>query len=329
MTRLLRVCVIALPLATLSAAPAFADVKTRNHTQIKFEGMLGRMVGMFAGKAAKEGIDSTAAVKGDRKATVTGTTERIVDLAEEKVYDIDLSKKTYTVTTFEELRRRMREAEEKAKKDAEKQQPSEKQPQEKPAKEVEVDFDVKETGQKKQVAGYDTHESVVTVTVREKGKTLEEGGGLVMTSNIWLGPQVPQMKEIAEFEMRYWKQLQGPDAMAMSADQMAAVMAMYPMMKNAMERMQKEGTKLQGTPLETTTTFEGVKSKEQLTQEQSSSSSSSGGGLSGMLARKMMKKDDAPKERATIFTMHNEVLEISTTVDPADLAVPADFKEKK
>ena len=48
-----------------------------------------------------------------------------------------------------------------------------------------------------------------------------------------------------------------------------------------------------------------------------------------MLARKMMKKDDAPKERATIFTMHNEVLEISTTVAPADLAVPADFKEKK
>jgi hypothetical protein len=115
----------------------------------------------------------------------------------------------------------------------------------------------------------------------------------------------------------------------MSADQMAAVMAMYPMMKNAMERMQKEGTKLQGTPLETTTTFEGVKSKEQLTQEQSSSSSSSGGGLSGMLARKMIKKDDAPKERATIFTMHNEVLEISTTVAPADLAVPGDFKEKK
>ena len=94
----------------LSAAPAFADVKTRNHTQIKFEGMLGRMVGMFGGKAAKEGIDSTAAVKGNRKATMTDTTERIVDLAEEKVYDIDLKKKTYTVTTFEELRRRMREA---------------------------------------------------------------------------------------------------------------------------------------------------------------------------------------------------------------------------
>jgi hypothetical protein len=329
MTRLLKVCAIALPIALLSVAPASADVKTRNHTQVKFEGMLGRMVGMFGGKAAKEGIDSTTAVKGDRKATVTGNTERIVDLAEEKVYDIDLNKKSYTVTTFDELRRRMREAEEKAKKDAEKQEPSQEKPsQEKPAKEVEIDFDVKETGQKKQIAGYDAHESVMTITVREKGKTLEQGGGLVMTSNIFLGPQVPQMKEIADFEMRYWQKLQGPEATAISADQMAAVMAMYPMMKSAMERMAKEGSKLQGTPLETTTTFEGVKSQDQLTQEQSSSQSS-GGGISGMLARKMMKKDEAPKARATIFTMHNEVLEIATSVAPADLAVPADFKEKK
>ena len=49
----------------------------------------------------------------------------------------------------------------------------------------------------------------MTITVREKGKTLEDSGGLVMTADMWLGPQIPAMKEIAEFEMRYWKQLQG------------------------------------------------------------------------------------------------------------------------
>jgi hypothetical protein len=148
-----------------------------------------------------------------------------------------------------------------------------------------------------------------------------------MTSNVWLGPQIPQLKEAADFELRYWKQLQGPDATAMSAEQMAAVMAMYPMVKNAMERMQKEGTKLQGTPLETTTVFEGVKSQEQLTQAQQQSGSS-GGGLSGMLARKMMKKEE-PKARATIFTMHHEVLEVSTSVAASDLAIPPDFKQKQ
>jgi hypothetical protein len=330
MKRLFRICAIALPLAAFLAAPVAADVKTRDRSQIKFEGMLGRMVGMFGGKAAKEGVESSTAVKGNRKATMSDTTGRIVDLSEEKVYDLDVRKKTYTVTTFDELRQRMREAEEKAKKDAEKaekEQPGERQ-QEKPEKEIEVDFDVKETGQKKQIAGYDTHESVVTITVREKGKTLEESGGLVMTSNIFLGPQIPQMKEVAEFELRYWKQLQGPDAAAMSAEQMAAVLAMYPMVKTAMERMQKEGSKLQGTPLETTTVFEGVKSKEQLTQAQQSSSSGGSGGIGGMLARKMMKKEE-PKARATIFTMHNEVIEVATSVAAADLTIPADFKEKK
>jgi hypothetical protein len=324
MTRVFRVFAVALPLVAFAAAPVGADVKTRERTQVKFEGMLGRMVGMFGGKAAKEGIESSTGVKGNRKATMSDVTGRIVDLSEEKVYDLDVHKKTYTVTTFDELRRRMREAEEKAKQDAEKQQPGEKQPQ-KPEKELEVDFDVKETGQKKQIAGYDTHESVITITVREKGKTLEEGGGLVMTSNVWLGPQVPQMKELAEFEMRYWKQLQGPDAAAMSAEQMAAVLAMYPMVKNAMERMAKEGSKLEGTPFETTTVFEGVKSPEQVSQQQQQSS---GGGISGMLARKMIKKDE-PKPRATIFTMHNETLEVATSVSAADLAIPPDFKEKK
>ena len=55
----------------LTAGSASADVKTREKGQVKFEGMLGRMVGMFGGKAAKEGIVTTNAVKGDRKADTT------------------------------------------------------------------------------------------------------------------------------------------------------------------------------------------------------------------------------------------------------------------
>ena len=41
----------------------------------------------------------------------------------------------------------------------------------------------------------------------------------------------------------------------------------------------------------------------------------------------MMKKDDKP--RATIFTVTAETLEISTTVSPADLDIPAGFKQNK
>jgi hypothetical protein len=328
MKGLIRTTIVALALGAV-AAPAFAEVKTRDKTQVKFEGMLGRMFNLFGGKSAKEGVEGRTAVKGNRKATLTDSGGTIIDLSEEKVYDLDMKKKQYTVTTFEELRRRMREAEERARKEADKEQPSEKGEPQKPNKEYEVDFDVKDTGQKKQIAGYDTKNTVVTITVREKGKTLEEAGGIVMTNDMWLGPKVPQMKELADFDLRYWKQLQGPQAVSVSAEQMAAVLATFPLVSKAMERMQKDGDKLAGTPLDTTTTFESVKSKDQLTAaQQQSSSSGGGGGIGGLLAKKIIKKEE-PKARSTIFTTHHEVLEIATTVTPADLAIPADFKEKK
>ena len=325
MKRVKRICAVALPIVALATAPLFAEVKTKDKSQFKLEGMLGRVVNFIGGKAAKEGVVGTSAVKGNRKATMNESTGQIIDLSEEKIYDLDVKKKTYTVTTFEELRRRMREEEEKAKKEVDKEQPGERQ-EEKPAKELEVDFDVKETGQKKQIAGYDTHEAIITVTVREKGKTLEEGGGLVMTTNSWLGPVIPEMKELTDFDIRYAKQLAGPEAVA-SAQQLAAAFAAFPMMKNAMAKMQQEGSKLQGTPLETTTVFESVKSKEQMAEMQQQQQSS-GGGIGGMLARKIAKKEE-PKARATIVTLHNEYLEVSKSVAASDVALPADFKEKK
>jgi len=329
MKRLVRIAVVLCAIGAL-AAPAFAEVKTRDKTQVKFEGMLGRMLSLFGGKAAKEGIESRTAVKGNRKATMSENTGQIIDLGEEKIYDLDLKKKQVTVTTFEEIRRRMREAEERAKKEAEKEQPAEKpsEPQ-KPTKEYEFDFDVKETGQKKQIAGYEARNVVATVTVREKGKKLEESGGMVMTNDMWLGPQVPQMKEVADFDMRYWKQLQGPQAAEISAEQMATVLAMFPLVGKAMERMQKDGDKMSGTPLDTTTVFESVLSKDQLTQAQAQSQQSSGGGgIGGLLAKKIVKKEE-PKQRSTVLTLHHEILEIAMTVAATDLAVPADFKEKK
>src|SRR5258708_3863308 len=214
MKRLARIAMVALPLMTLAAVPAYADVKTRDRSNIKFEGMLGRMFNLFGGKAAKEGVEGLTAVKGSRKATINDSTGHIVHLSEEKVYDPDMKKKT--------------------------------------------------------------------------------------------------------------------EAAAMSARQMAAVLAMFRLVGKAMARMQKDGDKLTGTPLDTTTTFESVMSKDQLTQAQASSSSSgsSGGGIGGLLAKKIMKKEE-PKARSTIFTMHHEVLEVSTSVVPPDVAIPADFKEKR
>ena len=166
----------------------------------------------------------------------------------------------------------------------------------------------------------------MTVTVREKGKTLEEGGGLVTTSDVWMGPEIPAMKELQDFERRYWEQLAGPQVAAISAQQMAALVAMFPQVKQAMERLQKEGTSAEGTPLQTRTTIEAVKSKEQMAAQAEQSNSGGGGGLGGMLARRVMKKDP-PKQRALVMTLDSEVQEVSTTVG-TELDIPAGFKQK-
>ena len=159
------------------------------------------------GRHAK-GSASSVAVKGDRLATLHDTTGQIIDLAEEKIYDIDMKAKSYRVTTFADLRRRMEEAQRKAQEErarAEKpaEKPQEPAPRDPKQPEVEVDFQLKETGQKKTVNGFDTREIVMTITLREKGKTLEQAGGLVLTSDMWMAPKVAGMNEIAEFYLRY------------------------------------------------------------------------------------------------------------------------------
>ena len=191
MTRQLSVSVLVLIVA-LAAVPAQAEVKKEERNQVSFAGMLGKVFNLFGGKSAKEGVVSTVAVSGDRKMTMTGeNTGQIVDLREEKIYDLDIRRKTYKVTTFEEIRRQMREAEARARESASRE-PGSEQPSKNDGKEMEVDFDVKNTGQTKTINGFDTRQVIATITVREKGKKIEDSGGIVMTVDSWLSKSAPR-----------------------------------------------------------------------------------------------------------------------------------------
>ena len=317
-------------LISVSSYHVAADVRTQQKTQVQFAGMLGRMMNLFGGKAAREGITSSVAVKGDRKVTSTDNTSQIIDLAEEKVYDIDLRRKSYKVTTFAELRRQMEEAQRKAAENARKNdEPTEPRQTSGKEAEVEVDFAVKNTGATKAIHGFDTRQSIVSVTVREKGKTLEQGGGMVLTSDMWLAPDQPAMKEVAEFDRRHAQKLYG-GLIGVSADQMAAAVALYPMLRQAITRMNAEGSKVEGTAILTTLTFDAVKSADQQATEAQPEAKPSGlGGVLGGLAKRVRKNDDAAKPRTTFMTSTVEVLSMSPTVTAADVAIPEGFKESK
>jgi len=325
-------------LLVLAASPALrADVRSEEKSKLEFAGMLGRMVNLFGGKGAKEGTVSTVAVKGNRKATFNDTTGQIVDLGEEKIYELDMKKKTYKVATFAELRRRMEEAKAKAEQNAQKEQAREKTAEPAPKENnVEIDFDVKDTGQKKVVNGFDAHQVVMTITVREKGKTLEENGGLVLTADEWMVPRIPAMKEVADFDIRYAQKLYGPMISGASAQDMAAAAALYPMMAPAIAKMRAEGVKMDGTPVMTVLTFDAVQSAEQAAAEQKESKPSASGGLGGiaggLMRRAAQKKSDGDqnqKGRTKVMSSTTEILKVVTDVSAADVAVPAGFKENK
>lgn len=340
-----RTCVaaaaLAVSLTVISVVSLHADVRADQKTKFQLGGVLGKVVNIFGGKGAREGVESTVAVKGSRKSTITGSSGQIIDLSEEKIYDLDLKKKTYKVTTFDELRRQMDEARRRAEEDAKKEQARESNEQntsearDPNQKEFEVDFDVKNTGAMKAINGFNTHQAVITVTVREKGKTLEQSGGLVLTTDLWLAPRIAAMDEVQEFDLKYAQKLYGPMVAGASPQDMAAALAMYPQIKPALEKMAAEASKVEGTAILTTITMDAVKSADQIAQEQQQSQADSPsnargvGALVGGLARRASRKEEAPQSRATFLTTTNEVLKVTTDVSADDLAIPAGFKESK
>ena len=337
----MRICAASIVgVALLSPVLVRADVKTQERTQVKFEGALGRVVNIFGGRTARDGVVSIVALKGDRMLSTTGDTGEIVDLAEEKVYNLDLKDKTYTVITFAEMRRQMQEAMAKAEKDAAAAkpapEPAEKpeKPSGEPQKEYEVDFTITSGAGARQVAGHDTKESVATVTVREKGRTLQEGGGLVLETHMWLAPKVPALQDLTTFRMRYAEKVYGP-ALTQATPSMTQAMAMYPQMKDAMAKLAEEGKKLDGTPLLTEMVFQVAAPPESASAkaEPKPEPAPGLGGLLGGLGR-LRKKNDQPAAagvpgRITVLTATTETLQITPSATDADVALPAGLKLKQ
>jgi hypothetical protein len=311
-----------------------ADVEVKNKNQIKFSGFMGKMFGMFGGKAAKEGVVTTEVVAGNRKLSRSEDVGDIIDLDEEKIYQVDWKKKRYEVMTFDEMREQMKKAADQMKGMSGESKEEPRGTEEEPA--WEVDVKLEKTGNTRNINGFDTREVVMTITSRQKGKTLEEGGGMVMTSNVWLTDKVPGAGEINEFNRRYAEKLFGTAA-ASADQQMAAMAAIYPGMQSLLGKFRDEEVNMDGTPVLTTMTVEAVASKEdaEKVKQQEEEAPTSIGGMFGGLSKKFGKKEKSDDKgeaktpgRSTVMTLNGELLSVTTSVSADAVAIPAGFKEK-
>jgi hypothetical protein len=320
--RLMPVAVIVSALVT--AASLAADVKTREKTGTKLEGPLGVAAGLFGG-GAKE-ITSTVVVRGNRKLTMNDLTGRIIDLAEEKVYDLDIKKKEYKVSTFAEIKAKILKDQEEARK----RMPATADRPQQGTSEAQYEYDVakKETGEHRVIAGHDAKEIITTVVAHLKGKTVEESGGYILTTDQWTSPRIAALEEISQFDLRYSKAIYG-EAMLFDPQQMAQMSAMFSAFGTMAARSATETGRL-GTPVLTTTVFETVKSNDEMKssgQQGQGDQEKKPSGLGGLFGK--MGGKSAPEQKTKIMTMQREMISIDAAALDADVAIPVGFKEKR
>ncbi|MEO6260845.1 MAG: hypothetical protein ABIP63_10860 [Thermoanaerobaculia bacterium] len=327
----------------LSASVCLANATVEQKTQFHFSGPLGGMINVFS-RSAREGVTSNTSINGNRKLTRTGDHGEIVDLDQEKVYMLDFDRQTYTVKTFAEMRREWEEQQERARKSARdrKEKKSEKADKNE-GPEYEVEFDIKSTGKKQVVNGWNTHEEVMTVTVHEKGKTLAKGGGFILSSDLWMGPRVPAFRELADFDRRFASKLYG-SAFNTDMRQMAMAAAMTPAFGRAMKVMAEHRASFDGTPIRTAMTFVTVAGTDAPKQEETAERESSPGSVSsaviGGLFNKMKKRNEErkrenneestpqPEGRSELFSSTSELLKASSAASAAEVALPAGFRQR-
>ena len=247
---------------------SFADASYQETSQITGGTMVDQLKSIsFLGKTMNNLFAPTntlTMVHGNQKAVVRKESTEITDLDRETVTNIDTVHKTYTVVTFAQMRqaianmpKQMEQAQ------AQMKQAQAEQPQQ-PKTDLKTSFDVsaKNTGVTKEVNGLTAQEQVVTMQMHitdPNAPPTEAVNSMtyVVTTDAWIAPDPPEVKEIQDFDLRMGQKLMaGMDLSAFKAQMgqmsqnnagMAQLFGGKPGSAEAMAQMGKEIAKLKGT----------------------------------------------------------------------------------
>jgi hypothetical protein len=315
-----------------------ADFTYRETTTITGGAMLSMMkvVGVFS-KQAREPVQSTVSVKGDRMVHRSQQHATVIDLAAQTVTTIDMQRKTYTVMTFEEYRRMMEQM-------AQKMHQSQDQ-----GGKMEFKVSATEPGNTKEIAGYQTKEMVLRMEMQATDQKSGQQGSMVISSDIWLAPSVAGYQEVRAFYTRMGEKL--------AFNPGGGMFASSPEASKNMGELYKEIGKLDGIPVLQTISMGGMgqpgsgdasaqpgSGGQQQQQQQPAARPSLGGALGGALGgkfglgRKKQQDDQASTGQqsqqqqgggnpGSLMEATTEMSGFSSDpVDESNFAVPAGFK---
>ena len=335
----------------------------------RLEGVLGSAMGLASRLTGTNlrNIATTNYLQGHRLRVDSALSGSIFDLDAERVIQIDHKQKTYTSTTFAE----MRETFERAQASAEAARAREKAKKAKQGSAAETkkgDIKVKyrvavdRPGQRERIAGYDTERIFVTITLdaeaTPEGQGTEQIGSMVLLLDQWISSNAPQGPAFTEFYRLFSEKLGREFRSQMQGLQ--AAFAMYPSLADGFEAAGREIQKISGIPLRSAMhavlvppnlTFDRQLALGSATASAAATAPSpaepaekqKSGGFGGFMkklktvaieASKKMDKGgqsanaSAPPQQSTLVVMTDEVKNISTgPVAAALFAPPENYRE--
>ena len=173
-------------IAALAGSSLFADFTYQETSTVTGGAMMSmmRVAGVFS-KQAREPIQATVAVKGDRMVHRTATSASVIDLGSGTITHIDFQKKQYSVMTFEEMKQLMDQMSQKAQKNDK--------------AEMKFKVSANATGKSKQVAGFEAKEMVLTMEMEGTDKESGQKGGMTVTTDMWIARGVAGYDEVRAF----------------------------------------------------------------------------------------------------------------------------------
>jgi hypothetical protein len=282
-----------------------------------------------------------------------GPSADIVRLDQDKIYHLNINKKEYTETTFEQMREQMKKMSDQMASADEKKQPS--AIDESKCEWLPPKAEVKKTGEKAQFAGYDSER--VTITASQPCKDKETGSicEVALVLDEWMSTGFAEGAEAQKFYKAYAAKM-GLDP-STSQDISQRAQAMFSRYKGIWTEIASKMQGVKGYPVKTSFTLAlgGPQCKNSNAQQaQSSSDSDNSGnpaGLAGAVAGKLgglfhKKKDDAetpaaqptpattpapvPPGDVALMTVSSQLVSVSTNGASAEaFTVPADFKKQE
>src|SRR5947209_5698318 len=178
-----------------AAGPLLADFSYQETSKITGGVLSGvmKVAGVFS-KQAREPMESTVAVKGNRMAHRGKTHGSIIDLDARTITEIDLQKKTYSVMTFEQMKQMLDDM-------------SKKMKEKKSDADMKMKVSANPTGKSKQIAGYDAKEIQLQIEMQGTDQKSGQSGSMVVNTDLWIANGIAGYTEAREFYRKMAQEL--------------------------------------------------------------------------------------------------------------------------